>query len=76
MSPSIIRVILRDWWNCSAQVTITLKNGQQFSGKVDANTWTSIGDNEGIVTLSRRSSNAVRHDIDINEIAAITAVST
>lgn len=78
MSPEIIRVILRDWWNCSATVTITLKgSGQQFTGKVGDNTWNVIGRSEGIVTLMQRQRGLTeeqRHDIDINEIAAITAV--
>lgn len=77
MSPEYIRVLLRDWYNCNANVTITLRNGHQFSGKLDAGTWKTIQMGEGMVTLKPPMTNVeIRHDLDINEIVAITAVSS
>lgn len=77
MSPEYIRLILRDWYNCNARVTITLRNGRQFTGKLDHGTWKEIQKGEGVVTLMQEAVNFnERYDIDINEIVAITAVSS
>lgn len=73
MSPEIIRVILRDWYNGQAKVTLTLRSGQQFSGMVASSNWDNLSKSEGLVTLVQHPTANVRHDVDITEIAAITA---
>lgn len=62
-------IILADWYNEGAEVTIVLKNGAQFQGKVHGHPARWLENN---VTLQEFSN--VQHNIDKREIAAITAI--
>lgn len=66
------RVVLTDWWNCSATVTVTLRSGVQFTGKVDRHPAKMLGDCLDLV-VNVRQINEKRHAIDLAEVVAITA---
>ena len=77
------RLILRDWYNANYEVSITIRGGVKFTGHIDNRMWQS-GAQDNLVTLQtavRKSEPTwsgmvtVRHDIDIEEIVAITATS-
>jgi hypothetical protein len=71
VAPATWRVVLSDWYNCSALVTITLKSGVQMTGKVDQHPTKWLHD---MGTLTER--NGTIHNIDLTEVAAITARAT
>lgn len=62
-------IILTDWYNEDAEVTIVLKNGEKFKGKVYGHPARWLENN---VTL--KEFHNVMHNIDKRQIAAITAV--
>jgi hypothetical protein len=74
---TMLRLILGDWANGGAKVTITTRGGAQFTGTVRR--WRTA-DEPGLVRLDAEpaydgiSRKQVVHDIRLTEIAAITAV--
>jgi hypothetical protein len=63
-------LVLADWFNCGADVTIVLKNGEKFEGRVASHPTNWL---DNTVTLTNQYGN-IHHTIDRREIAAITAV--
>lgn len=73
VAPATWKVVLSDWFNAGARVTITLKSGAQFSGEVDRHPTTWLHD---MACLHERGNHARperRHTVDMTEIAGITA---
>lgn len=69
-TPSIWGVILSDWYNCGARVTLTLRSGQQFTGTIRDH---PAGTHDFVALQYLSSGREVRHDVQLSEIAAITA---
>lgn len=67
MGPETWRLVLTDWFNGNANVTVTLKSGVQIKGKVDQHPSKWL---YAMGTLIR--ANEI-HNFDLNEVAAITA---
>lgn len=62
-------LVLADWANCDAVVTLTLRSGIQLTGLA-----TRQKPGEFTVGLvDRRGDHSVRHDVLLSEVAAITA---
>jgi hypothetical protein len=74
VAPATWRVVLSDWYNQSLTVTITLKSGQTFTGKVKGHPAHWLHDmatlETGYPSLGERH---VVYNIDLNEVAAVTA---
>jgi hypothetical protein len=68
VGPATWRVVLSDWFNCGATVTITLKSGVQLVGKVDRHPTKWLHD---MATLANGRTQI--HNIDLTEVAAISA---
>lgn len=75
-TPSMFPLILTDWYNAGATVTLTVRSGAQFTGviaKRPSETYDHValraeGRYDGI---SRKE---VRHDVVLADVTAITAV--
>lgn len=68
VGPTTWRLVLCDWFNCGATVTITMKSGATFVGKVDQHPTKWLHD---MATLSNGRNQV--HNIDLTEVAAISA---
>jgi hypothetical protein len=72
-TPSGWTLVLTDWWNASARVTITLKSGIQFTGdlvKPPRDEANSLGT---VTLVDSRPRVESKHTVALAEIAAITA---
>lgn len=68
-------LILQDWKNGNATVTVTLRSGTQFTGKVKKNeTDGPLGDELQLEEVAPWQGKHTLHSIDMDEIVAITAV--
>jgi hypothetical protein len=69
---SIWPLVLADWFNASARVTITTRAGVQFTGDIERHP--SEETPSGVITLSDRTPRVQsKHTVALSEIAAITA---
>lgn len=73
VSPTTWRVVLADWFNADAWVTITTKSGKEFSGQVDRHPTQWLHDMANLVSKDSFGNTNARHTIDLTEVAAITA---
>lgn len=62
-------LILADWRNCRAWVTLTLRSGVQLSGQVGQR---QVG-TDTVNLVNRDGGTEVKHDVLLSEVAAITA---
>ena len=73
VAPPTWRVVLCDWYNADATVTITTKSGKTFTGKVDRHPTHWLHDMANLVEQTAYGETTARHSIDLTEVAAITA---
>lgn len=74
VAPATWRVVLSDWYNAAAMVTITLKSGAQFTGVVDGHPTKWLHDMACLHMRGNSVRAEQRHTVDLTEVAAITAV--
>jgi len=67
-------VILMDWANANALVTLTLRSGVQLTGRVRKQQVTDPPEVVGLIGEHATGRREVRHDVLRSEVAAITAV--
>lgn len=73
VAPTTWRVVLADWFNADATVTITLKSGVQFTGKVDRHPTQWLHDMANLVNVDAHGRALTRHTVDLTEVAGVTA---
>lgn len=75
VAPTTWRVVLTDWYNAEAAVTIVLKSGYKMTGEVDGHPTKWLHDMACLVEKNVHGRTVARHTVDLTEVAAITAAS-